>query len=73
MSVTLRFITDELGFDHDGDCRAFLEDHGAKNLLEEKVGADGATQVRVNMKGAAALFESLRSAAFRTVDIKGQI
>lgn len=72
MSVALRFLTDELGFESDGECRQFLNDHGAENIIEEKTDKNGAT-LRVRVKEGAANFERLRAAAFSKVDIKGQI
>ncbi|KAF1843584.1 uncharacterized protein K460DRAFT_148016 [Cucurbitaria berberidis CBS 394.84] len=68
-NVTLRFLTDELGFDNDETCREFLESHGAQSIIEEKDG----NQFRVKIREAASHFESLRAAAFSKVDIKGQI
>lgn len=73
MNVALRFLTDELGFDDDNACREFLESHGAQQIIEEKVDEQGRPQFRVKVKEAAGLFEGLRAAAFKTVDIKGQI
>lgn len=67
--VTLRFLTDELGFDNDETCRDFLESHGAQNIIEAKDG----NQFRVKVREAAAHFEALRAGAFQKVDIKGQI
>ncbi|KAF2180479.1 hypothetical protein K469DRAFT_591978 [Zopfia rhizophila CBS 207.26] len=69
MTVQLRFITDELGFDSDADCFEFLRSHGAQYLV---IHAEG-EPARVNVKDAKNLFEQLRAAAFKTVDIKGQI
>lgn len=67
--VTLRFITDELGFENDETCREFLDSHGAQNLIEAKDG----NQFRVKVREGASLFENLRASAFSKVDIKGQI
>ncbi len=67
--VTLRFLTDELGFDNDDICREFLESHGAQNIIEEREDK----QFRVKIREAAFHFETLRAAAFSKVDIKGQI
>jgi hypothetical protein len=64
-NVTLRFLTDELGFDNDDICREFLVSHGAQTIIEQTD--------RVKIREAASLFEGLRAAAFRKVDIKGQI
>ncbi|CAO2652937.1 Nn.00g023480.m01.CDS01 [Neocucurbitaria sp. VM-36] len=68
-NVTLRFLTDELGFDNDETCREFLESHGAQSLIEAKDG----NQFRVKIREGASHFENLRAAAFSKVDIKGQI
>jgi hypothetical protein len=73
MSVALRFLTDELGFENDVECGQFLQDHGAQHLVEEKASDQGKTQLRVRVKEGAALFEQLRASAFSRVDIKGQI
>ncbi|KAF2035315.1 hypothetical protein EK21DRAFT_107435 [Setomelanomma holmii] len=72
-NVTLRFLTDELGFENDDSCREFLESHGAQTIIEQKADESNRMQYRVKIREAAALFESLRAAAFRKVDIKGQI
>jgi hypothetical protein len=69
VNVSLRFLTDELGFDNDESCREFLETHGAQNVIEDK--GDG--QYRVRIREVASQIESLRAAAFSKVDIKGQI
>ncbi|KAF2798132.1 hypothetical protein K505DRAFT_233914 [Melanomma pulvis-pyrius CBS 109.77] len=72
IAVTIRFLTAELAFEKESDCREFLESHGAQHLIEEMVDASG-THLRVKVKGGASIFESLRSTAFSKVDIKGQI
>lgn len=72
-TVALRFLTDELGFDNDEACREFLESQGAQHILEEKVDEKNGQHMRVKIREAASLFESLRAAAFSKVDIKGQI
>jgi SAC3 family protein LENG8/THP3 len=73
ISISLRFLTDELGFDNDDVCREFLELHGAQNIIEEKFDAKTGKQYRVKIREAAAQLEQLRAAAFSKVDIKGQI
>ncbi|KAJ4406979.1 hypothetical protein N0V91_004145 [Didymella pomorum] len=73
ISITLRFLTDELAFDNDEVCREFLESHGAQNNIEEKFDDKTGKQYRVKIREGAALFEQLRAAAFSKVDIKGQI
>jgi len=69
VNVTLRFLTDELGFDNDVTCREFLESHGAQGAIEDQ----GNKQYRVKIREVAQLFEERRAAAFSKVDIKGQI
>jgi hypothetical protein len=66
--VKLRFITEELGFESDGDAAQFICDHNGQHLLEEK--EDG---LRFISGKAAAIFEGAKTQAFRKVDIKGQI
>lgn len=66
--VKLRFITEELGFESDADAAQFIIDQQGQHLLEDR------TEYIAFLTGkAGALFESARSAAFRKVDIKGQI
>ncbi|KAM5347962.1 hypothetical protein ACJ41O_007786 [Fusarium nematophilum] len=66
--VKLRFITEELGFESDADAAQFIIDHQGQHLLEDR------TDYIAFLTGkAGSLFESARSAAFRKVDIKGQI
>ncbi|EEY17385.1 SAC3/GANP domain-containing protein [Verticillium alfalfae VaMs.102] len=66
--VKLRFITEELGFESDHDAAQFIVDYNGQNLLEERQDS-----ISLMTGKAGPLFETARSAAFRTVDIKGQI
>lgn len=66
--VKLRFITEELGFESDADAAQFIFDQNGQHLLEER--EDG---IRFYTGKAGLLFETARNAAFRRVDIKGQI
>lgn len=66
--VTLRFITEELGFESDGDAAQFICDYNGQTLLEEK----GDSLRFLSGKGTQ-IFEAARNEAFRKVDIKGQI
>ncbi|KAL1861297.1 hypothetical protein Daus18300_008973 [Diaporthe australafricana] len=66
--VRLRFITEELGFDADGDTYQFLVDHEAQELLEERDSV-----LYFLMSKAKGHFEAARAKAFGRVDIKGQI
>lgn len=72
-NLTLRFLTDELGFENDETCREFLGSHGAQSIVEDKPDTTNGTQYKVKIRDAASLFENLRAAAFSKVDIKGQI
>lgn len=49
-------------------CVDFLSQHGAEQFIERKE-----TDVRFLTGKARATFESARAAAFRSVDLKGQI
>lgn len=66
--IKLRFFTEELGFESDDESARFICDHGGQAFLEEREG-----EVRILTKKARNFFESARQAAFRKVDIKGQI
>ncbi|CAI4210901.1 unnamed protein product [Parascedosporium putredinis] len=66
--VKLRFITEELGFESDADAAQFIVDNHGQHLLEER------DDSIVFLSGkAGALFEGSKAAAFKRVDIKGQI
>ncbi|KAG9238462.1 SAC3/GANP/Nin1/mts3/eIF-3 p25 family-domain-containing protein [Amylocarpus encephaloides] len=66
--VKLRFVTEELGFESDGDAAQFIYDYNGQHLLEEK--EDG---LRFLTGKAGQTFESAKIQAFKKVDIKGQI
>ncbi|PVH70604.1 GANP/Nin1/mts3/eIF-3 p25 family protein [Cadophora sp. DSE1049] len=66
--IKLRFITEELGFESDGDAAQFICDYNGQHLLEEKN-----DELRFLTGKAGALFEAAKSTAFAKVDIKGQI
>jgi hypothetical protein len=66
--VPIRFITEELGFESDGDAAQFILDRNGEHLLEEKENG-----LRVLTGKAGQLFEALKTEAFRKIDIKGQI
>ncbi|KAL2838390.1 SAC3/GANP/Nin1/mts3/eIF-3 p25 family-domain-containing protein [Aspergillus pseudodeflectus] len=67
--VTIRFITEELGFESDEQSARFILDHSAEEMLQEK---DGVVKLLTGGK-AAQLFELSKNEAHRVVDIKGQI
>ncbi|KAL1868214.1 hypothetical protein VTK73DRAFT_3807 [Phialemonium thermophilum] len=66
--VRLRFITEELGFESDGEAAQFIIDHNAQHLLEER-----ADYIAFLTGKAGPFFENLRAEAFRRIDIKGQV
>ena len=66
--LSLRFLTEELGFESDQDCASFICDHGGQNLLENKEGA-----LAFAAGKAGQVFQRAKDAAFRRVDLKGQI
>ena len=69
--MKLRFITEELAFENDGEAAQFIIDHAgdtATDLLPEREG-----HIRLLTSKAGHIFDVARSAAFRSVDIKGQI
>ncbi|KAF2714281.1 hypothetical protein K504DRAFT_370618 [Pleomassaria siparia CBS 279.74] len=72
ITVTMRFLTDELAFENEVDCREFLESNGAKHLIDDIYDEKSGTR-RVKVKEGAATFEALRAGAFNKIDIKGQI
>ncbi|KAK5093943.1 hypothetical protein LTR70_004469 [Exophiala xenobiotica] len=65
-AVRLRFITEELTFESEAEAAQFILDHEGKELLEEK---DDYVQMKTNNR----LWEEAKMAAFKFVDIKGQI
>jgi nitrous oxide reductase accessory protein NosL len=69
MNVTLRFLTDELAFENDEECREFIESHGGQNITQDK----GDNQYVVKVRQAASDFDNLRASMYSKVDIKGQI
>lgn len=78
--MSVHFLAEELAFHRDKEsgvsdpdagarqCVEFLCQHGAEHLLERKE-----DDVRFLTGKAGPLFENARAAAFRSVDIKGQI
>jgi hypothetical protein len=66
--VPLRFVTEELGFESDGDAAQFIVDYNGQHLLEENE-----DQLRFLTGKAGQIFEASKAEAFRKVDIKGQI
>ena len=67
--VKLRFVTEELGFESDDESARFVCDYGGQSFLDER--EEG--EVRLLTGKALRFFEAAKVAAFKTVDIKGQI
>lgn len=67
--MKIRFITEELGFEHDDESARFILDYAAPELLEQR----DDRIVRLLTGKAGTTFETARVAAFGRVDIKGQI
>lgn len=61
-------MTEELGFESDEECAAFICAAKGDNLLEKVSGG-----VTFATGKAGMLFEQRKAAAFKKVDIKGQI
>ena len=66
--MKLRFLTEELGFESDEESARFICDYSGQSFLEERNG-----EVRLLTAKALRFFETARNAAFKKVDIKGQI
>lgn len=62
-------MTEELGFESDDESARFVCDHGGQAFLDVK--EDG--EVKLLTGKALRFFEGVKTAAFKTVDIKGQI
>src|SRR6218665_3424932 len=73
--VPFRHITEELGFENDAECEAFIVKHNAGNFIKTKESAkeDGTNKIVLETAKALPTIEAAKSAAFKKVDIKGQI
>lgn len=69
--VSLRFITEELGFEGDNEAYNFIIEH-SPDLLEER-NVDGEDVFIFLTSKAGGIFETAKNEAFRKVDLKGQI
>ena len=67
--VSLQWLTNELAFDESELCCSFICDHGGDQLFEHREDR----QIMFTTSKAGNIFDVARAAAFRTVDIKGQI
>lgn len=67
--MKLRFITEELGFESDAEAAQFICAYeGGRALLEER--EDGILLLTGKTGG---MFDVAKNAAFKKIDIKGQI
>ncbi|PFH60048.1 hypothetical protein XA68_11532 [Ophiocordyceps unilateralis] len=66
--VNLDFVTKELAFESEADAAQFIIDHQGEHLLEDRK-----ENIALLTGKAGSLFDGAKLAAFRTVDIKGQI
>ncbi|KAK6531656.1 hypothetical protein TWF694_002833 [Orbilia ellipsospora] len=78
--VPFRHITEELGFENDAECEAFLVKHNAGQFIKTKQTTKGegdeqqmVDKVTLETQKAMTTFEAAKAAAFKKVDIKGQI
>ena len=67
VQVKLRFVTEELGFESDEESARFICEYGGQAYLEE------GAEVKLLTGKALNFFDPAKDAAFRKVDIKGQI
>ncbi|KAF3161421.1 hypothetical protein TWF106_006176 [Orbilia oligospora] len=73
--IPFRHITEELGFENDAECEAFLVKHNAGNFIKTKESAkdDGINKIVLETAKALPTVEAAKAVAFKKVDIKGQI
>lgn len=68
-SIDITFLSEELGFESVLECANFLCDHGAKDFIDDS----DASHPKLRTAAARPVFEEAKQAAFKRVDIKGQI
>ncbi|KAL9092079.1 MAG: hypothetical protein Q9159_001078 [Coniocarpon cinnabarinum] len=66
--LSLQYVTEELAFKDEQACAQFICEHGGEQLFEQKESG-----IRFLVAKAGQIFEKAKGAAFRTVDIKGQL
>ncbi|KAF3922969.1 hypothetical protein ABW20_dc0102418 [Dactylellina cionopaga] len=73
--VLFRHVTEELGFENDAECEAFLVKHNAGDFLKTKESTKEGGDSKIILETARAMptIDAARGAAFKRVDIKGQI
>jgi hypothetical protein len=68
--VSIKFLTEELGFESYLEAHDFLNLHLAGTTAEAAIDSE---EFVLETRRAAPVFEAAKSRAFATVDIKGQI
>lgn len=73
--IPFRHITEELGFENDAECEAFIVKHNAGNFIKTKESSkdDGTNKIVLETVKALPIIEAAKAVAFKKVDIKGQI
>ncbi|KAK6337761.1 hypothetical protein TWF696_001241 [Orbilia brochopaga] len=73
--IPFRHITEELGFENDSECEAFFVKHNAADFIKTKddANAGGKGKIVLETQRALPTLEAAKAAAFKRVDIKGQI
>ncbi|KAJ6258489.1 hypothetical protein Dda_6531 [Drechslerella dactyloides] len=73
--IPFRHITEELGFENDSECEAFFVKHNAADFIKTKEDASpgGTGKIILETQKAFPTLEAAKAAAFKRVDIKGQI
>lgn len=66
--MKLRYVTEELAFESDAEAAQFIIDYNGQDLLLERD-----DHIAFLTAKAGQLFQTARVAAFRRVDLKGQI
>ena len=66
--MTIRHVTEELGFDRDEAAAEFIIEHSSRDLLQER---DGIVKFLTGKAGLT--FENAKREAFKLIDLKGQI
>ncbi|EWC47240.1 hypothetical protein DRE_03359 [Drechslerella stenobrocha 248] len=72
--IAFRHITEELGFENDSECEAFFVKQNFSDFVKTKdTNDDSKGKTVLETQRAYATIEAAKSAAFKRVDIKGQI
>jgi hypothetical protein len=66
--LSIRFLSEELGFDSYEDAAQFFVNHGAQEYLKQIDTAEFVLNT-----GAFSVFDGAQKSAYQKIDIKGQI